>query len=299
MSGTHEAPPNLDNKFKIGLVLNTSFTVFEFIMGFASGSLALVSDAAHNLTDSLSLVIAFLATKVSKRSANIDKTYGYGRATILAALINAFILFALAFYIFYEAYKRLQKPEPVEGGIVMAVAFVGIIINGSIAFTFLKNREDLNTRAAFLSMAFDTLASVGAMIAGFIILTTGKTFVDPLISVVIGCMLIFSAWGVVKDGLHVLLDGVPEGVDVQEVKKTILETSGVKGIDDLHIWALSTTSAALSCHLVIKDCSLKESITLTDKVKEMLHERFKIDHATIETELTVGPHDKERTDEGI
>ena len=299
MSETHQVSSNLDNKFRIGLILNTSFTIFEFIMGFVSGSLALVSDASHNLTDSLSLVIAFLANKVSKRSATIDKTYGYGRATILAALINALILFALAFYIFYEAYQRILEPEPVEGGIVMVVAFVGIIINGSIAFIFLKNREDLNTRAAFLSMAFDTLASVGALLAGLIILLTGKTLVDPLISIIIGCMLIFSAWGVVRSALHTLLDGVPEGVDVQKVKQALIKTAGVKGVDDLHIWALSSTSAALSCHLVIVQCSLAESIEMTKKIKEMLHDKFNIDHATIEPELTEGPHDKERTDEGI
>ncbi len=299
MSGSHEPPTNLDNKFKIGLVLNTSFTIFEFIMGFVSGSLALVSDASHNLTDSLSLVIAFLANKVSRRSANIDKTYGYGRVTILAALINALILFALAFYIFYEAYQRILKPEPVEGGIVMIVAFVGTIINGAIAFTFFKNRDELNTRAAFLSMAFDTLASVGALLAGFIIVLTGKTFVDPFISILIGIMLVFSAWGVVKDGLHVLLDGVPEGIDTGKVKQAILNIPNVKDLDDLHIWAISSTSAALSCHLVIKECSLAESLRIKEEVKEMLSRQFHIDHATIEIELIEGPHHNERTDEGM
>lgn len=299
MSTAHENPENLDNKFKLGLFLNTGFTIFEFAMGFLSGSLALISDAAHNLTDSLSLVIAFFANKVSKRSANMDKTYGYGRATILAAIINSFILLALAAYIFFEAYKRIQKPEPVEGGVVMIVAFIGILINGTIAFTFLKNRDDLNTRAAFLNMAFDTLASVGALVAGLIILLTGKTFSDPLISVGIGIMLIFGAWGVVKSGLHVLLDGVPDNVDVKKVKEALLAVAGVKGLDDLHIWALSTTSAALSCHLVLKDCTLQESLVVKENVKQMLSEKFHIEHATIETELTEGPHHNERTDEGI
>ena len=299
MSGTHDAPENLDSKLKLSLVLNTSFTIFEFIVGFFSGSLALISDAAHNLTDSLALVIAFFASKVAKRSGNLDKTYGYGRVTIIAALFNATILVLLAGYIFFEAYQRFQNPEPVQGGLVMIVAFVGIIINGSIAFTFLKNREDLNTRAAFLNMAFDTIASIGALLAGLVILLTGKTIFDPLISVGIGIMLVFSAWGVVKDGLHVLLDGVPKNIDVQMVKEAISKAPGVKGLDDLHVWALSTQNAALSGHLVINDCTLTESVQLVSKIKEMLHEKFNISHVTLETELELGPHDKERTDEGV
>lgn len=299
MSGNHETPQNLDNKLKLGLVLNTGFTVFEFIIGFLSGSLALVSDAAHNLTDSMSLLVSFFATKIAKREANIDKTYGYGRATVLAALINALILLGLAVYIFIEAFKRFQEPQPVEGGLVMIVAFVGILINGSIAYLFFKNRGDLNIRSAFLNMAMDALASVGALIAGLIIVLTGKTFIDPIVSVIIGLMLLYSGWSVVKDALHVLLEGTPEGADVTKIKQAICSVPGVTGLDDLHVWALSTTSSALSCHLIIKDCTLKESLTVKENVKQMLSEKFHIEHATIETELIVGPHHNERTDEGM
>lgn len=299
MSGAHEATQNLDNRLKLGLILNTGFTVFEFFIGFLSGSLALISDAAHNLTDSMSLLVSFFATKIAKRGANIDKTYGYGRATVLAALINALILLGLAVFIFTEAYKRFQKPQPVEGGLVMIVAFVGIIINGGIAYLFFKSRGDLNIRSTFLNMAMDALASVGALVAGLIIVLTGKTFVDPFIGIIIGLMLVYSGWSVVKDALHVLLEGIPEGTDVTKIKKAIQAIPGVTGLDDLHVWALSTTSAALSCHLIIKDCTLKESITIKEKVKEMLSEKFHIEHATIETDLTEGPHHNERTDEGM
>lgn len=300
MSHTHsEDTENLDKNIKLGLVLNTGFTIFEFIIGFLSGSLALVSDAAHNLTDSLSLLITFAASKISRRKASTDKTYGYGRATILAAALNSIILIGLAFYIFYEAYQRLQHPEPVEGKLVMLVAFVGIVINTGIAWLFFKNKNDLNIRSAFLNMALDALASVGALIAGLVITLTGKTFIDPLISALIGCMLVYSGWSVIKDALHVLLDGVPEGIDAQTVKTAILETKGVKGIDDLHIWALSTKEAALSAHVVIEACSLEESIGLISMIKENLHGKFNINHSTLETELTTGPHGNERTDEGI
>jgi cobalt-zinc-cadmium efflux system protein len=299
MSGTHETPENLDKNMKIGLVMNTGFTIFEFILGFFAGSLALISDSAHNLTDSLSLLITFTATKIAKRQANDDKTYGYGRATILAALINSVMLLGLSVYIFYEAYQRILNPEPVEGKLVMIVAFVGILINGGIAYLFFKNKNDLNVRSAFLNMALDALASVGALIAGLIIFLTNKTIFDPIISIIIGLMLLYSGWSVIKDALHVLLDGVPEGIDVQKVKQAMLAIEGVKGLDDLHIWALSTKEAALSAHLIIKDCSLEESLKIKDQVKEMLHKKFDVDHATIETELTEGPHHNERTDEGM
>lgn len=171
MSEEHNVS-NLDTKLKLGLVLNTGFTVFEFIVGTLSGSLALVSDAAHNLTDSLSLVISFFANKIAKRPADLNRTYGYGRATIIGASLNASILLLLAIYIFYEAYQRIRQPEPVEGQLVMIVAFVGIVINSSVAALFLRDRNDLNIRSAFLSMAFDALASVGAQ--GYFILDRRK-----------------------------------------------------------------------------------------------------------------------------
>jgi len=301
MSGahSHKVPENLDSKLKLGLLLNTGFTVFEFALGFLSGSLALISDAAHNLTDSMSLAISYTANKIADRDGNVEKTYGYGRATILAALINTLILFGLAFYIFYEAYQRILYPEPVVGKLVAMVALVGIIINGSVAALFYKSRGDLNMKSAFLSMFFDMLASVGALIAGLIIMFTDLTIVDPLMSILIGLMLIMSAWGVGKEAIHILLDGVPEGIDVQKVKEAILNVSGVHALDDLHVWALSTRKAALSCHLVIQDCRLEEGVGLVSVVKKMLHDNFRIDHVTIETQLRKGPHDKERINEGM
>ena len=299
MSGQHETPPNLDNKLRLGFMLNSGFTILEFFVGIMSGSLALISDAAHNLTDSLSLLVSYLATKVARKQANQDKTYGYDRATVLAAVINSLILLALAAYIFSEAFKRFQDPQPVEGGLVMIVAFVGILINGSIAYLFFKSRGDLNVRSAFLNMALDALASVGALLAGLIILLTGNTLADPIISVIIGFMLLYSGWSVIKTALHLLFEGVPEGTDIPAIRNAVLAVRGVKGMDDMHVWALSTTSAAFSCHLIVEDSSLQESIELKDTVKTLLSEKFGIEHATIEIELTAGPHDNERTDEGL
>lgn len=290
MSGTHEAPTNLDNKLKLGLVLNTGFTIFEFAIGILSGSLALISDAGHNLTDSLSLLIAFFAQKIARRDANSDHSYGYGRATILAALFNGLILILLAGYIFYEALGRIMNPEPVEGSLVMVVAFVGILINGSIALLFRKDsKNDLNIRGAYINMFYDMLASVGAMLAGFLILVTKLTIFDSLISILIGLLLLKSSWGVIRSAMHVLLEGVPEGMDTEKVKEVIMKNSSVKNVDDLHIWAISSHDAALSCHVVIEDCSLEESTKIVSEIKQELKEKFHIEHATIETELTECP----------
>ncbi len=285
MSATHEIPPNLDAKLKLGLILNTGFTIFEFVIGILSGSLALISDAGHNLTDSLSLLIVFFATRISRKEANDAHSYGYGRATILAALINGLILVFLAIYIFYEAVRRMMYPEPVAGGLVMIIAFVGILINGSIALLFRKNQTDLNIRGAYISMFYDTLASVGALIAGFLILLTKQTIFDSLISILIGILLVKSSWEVIRDALHVLLEGVPEGLNSKKVQEAICSIPKIKHVDDLHIWAISSHYAALSCHVTVDNCNIEESTKLIKHIKEMLHEKFYIEHATIETEL--------------
>lgn len=289
MSQNH-ANTKLDNKLKLGLVLNSGFTVIEFVAGLLSGSLALVSDAGHNLTDSLSLVITFFAQKIARRDANIEHTYGYGRATILAAIINGLILFLLALYIFYEAYQRFLNPEPVNGGVIAVVALIGLAINLSVAFLFKNETHDLNIKSAYLNMLFDALASVGAFVAGILVLLTGMTIFDPFISILIGVMLIKSSWGVVREAIHVLLEGVPSGISMQSVKEIIMSVSPlIKNIDDLHIWSISSQHSALSCHIVIEECDLDKSLQIIKQIKEDLHQKFKIEHATIETELVACP----------
>lgn len=289
MSINHSTPANLGNKLKLGFFLNTGFTIFEFAVGIFSGSLALISDAGHNLTDSLSILIAFFAQKIASREANLDHSYGYGRATILAALLNGLILVLLAFYIFYEAWRRIMQPEVIQGNLVMAVAFVGILINGGIALLFRGSRADLNIKGAYINMFYDALASVGALLAGFLIVVTKLSLFDSLISILIGILLLKSSWSVVSEAIHVLLDGIPEGIDSAKVKTTILNMPKIKNVDDLHIWAISSHLSALSCHIVIEDCNLEESTRIVKQVKEKLSNMFNIEHATIETELTECP----------
>lgn len=292
MSKKPETKENLDNKLKISLILNTVFTVIEFIIGLAAGSLALIADSAHNFTDSLSLIISLVANKISRRQATLDKTYGYGRANILAALLNALILLGVGLYVFYEAIRRIQNPPAVEGNLVIIAATIGFIINGAIAASFLKNRNDLNIKSTLYNFATDAVAQLGTVIAGILILATGKRIIDPIISIFIGILLLYSAWEVVKDALDVLLEGVPKDIKTNDVKKTILSFPGVKGLDDLHIWAISSRYAALSCHIVIQKMTLEDSIKLIQQIKEQLAQKFHIEHATLETELKFGQHDR-------
>ncbi len=291
MSKDHSFNTGIDNKLKIGLLLNTGFTIFEFVVGIFSGSLALLSDAGHNLTDSLSLLIVFFAQKIAKREANLDHSYGYGRATILAAFVNGLILVLLALYIFYEAWGRIMQPEHVAGSLVVGVAFVGIVVNTSIALLFRKDQDSMHIKSAYINMFFDALASVGALLAGLLIILTKQTIFDSLISILIGILLLRSSWEVVRDAMHVLLEGVPSGIDAEKVKEIILSNSQIKHVDDLHIWAISSQYAALSCHVVIEDCDLEKSTQLVKEIKQELQSKCNIEHATIETELKECPSD--------
>ena len=275
-----------DNKLKIGLILNTGFTIFEFIIGVASGSLALISDSGHNLTDSLSILIAYFAQKIGKREANYSNSYGYGRATILAALFNGIIVVLLALFVFYEAFLKIIHPEPVAGILVMAVAFVGIIINGSIAFIYRKNTDDLNIRSVYVNIFHDVLASIGALIAGLLIVITKEPIFDSIISIVIGILLLKGSWEIINETLHILLEGVPEGMEPKKVIEAIKSISKITNVDDLHIWTISSKETALSCHIIVKDCDVATLVKVTDEIKKMLAERFNITHATIEPELT-------------
>ncbi len=275
----------LQYKFTIGIAINISFTLFEFIIGIASGSLALISDASHNLTDVISLLLSFFAHKMAQRKPTAANTYGYGRITILAALINSCILGMVAAYLFHESYHRFMQPQPIQSGTVMIIGLLGVIINGGVALTFAQYRHDVNIRSAFLNMLCDALASAGALAAGCISWLTHTTLVDPLASIAIGCMLAHNAWYLTKDAFHLLLDGVPASLTIDQVKDHITRIPLVKAVEDLHIWALSSQHIALSCHIIINTDSLDQSMTLIDTIKQDLHRTFTITHATLELKL--------------
>lgn len=274
------------------MVVNTGFALLEIGIGFVSGSLALVSDATHNLTDSLSILIAYIGQKIARRPATEDHTFGYGKVTILTALINSLLLIGIAGFIFYEAYQKIRRPEPVAGTTIMLVASVGILVNGGVAALFVKNRSDLNMRGVFLNMAFDTLVSVGAVAAGLVIYLTGKTIADPIISLGIGAMLVYGSVQIVNQAVHILLEGVPEHLKSKEIISAICAIPNVISVDNFHLWHIASQKPALSCHLVVTPAGLTDHIQLIEEVKLMLLKQFQIDHATIEIGLSPTPEHK-------
>ena len=282
MSHNHD---NNDGSIKFGLVLNTGFTIVEFIFGILTGSLALIADAAHNLTDTFTLSVSFIANRLARREANDSKTFGYGRATILAALLNASVMLAVAAFIVIEAIQRLGNPHPVEGGVVAVVAFVGILVNGSIAIVLSKNRKDLNMRSAFVDMAFDALSSLGAVIAGLIIWLTGITWVDSAVGLVIAALLVYNTLKILREAVQILLEGTPKDLDIAAITQAITDTDKVLSVDDMHVWAIRSGYNALSCHIAIDETDLKDSRSIVEVVKAKLRKDYDIQHATIEVEL--------------
>lgn len=282
MSHNHD---NNDGSIKFGLVLNTGFTIVEFIFGILTGSLALIADAAHNLTDTFTLSVSFIANRLARREANESKTFGYGRATILAALLNASVMLAVAAFIVIEAIQRLGNPHPVEGGVVAVVAFIGILVNGSIAIVLSKNRKDLNMRSAFIDMAFDALSSLGAVVAGLIIWLTGITWVDSAVGLVIAALLVYNTLKILREAVQILLEGTPKDLDISAVTQAITDTDKVLSVDDMHVWAIRSGYNALSCHIAIDEADLKDSRNIVEVVKAKLRNDYDIQHATIEVEL--------------
>lgn len=281
MSAHHDNEGSL----KFGLALNSIFTIVEFGFGIFTGSLALIADATHNLTDTFTLTISFLANRLARRKADESKTFGYGRATILAALLNASIMLAVAGFITFEAIQRLQHPVPISGGIVALVALVGIAVNGSIAIVLSRDRQDLNMRSAFIDMSIDALASLATVVSGLIIMATGITYIDSIVGFGIAALLLYNILGILREAVQVLLEGTPKNVDIAAITTAIQKTRKVIAVDDLHIWAIRSNYNALSCHVVMDQQDLMHSHTVVEAIKANLRENFRIQHATIEVEL--------------
>lgn len=284
MAHSHETKNN-DGGIKFGLVLNSLFTVVEFGFGIATGSLALIADASHNLTDTFTLTVSFIANRLAKREANDSKTFGYGRATILAALLNSSVMLAVAGFIVFEAIQRIQHPVAVEGGVVAIVAAFGIAVNGSIALVLSKHRKDLNMRSAFVDMAFDALSSLGAMVAGLVIWLTGITWIDSAVGLVIAALLVYNTLKILREAVQILLEGTPKDLDITAITQAITDTDKVLSVDDMHVWAIRSGYNALSCHIAIDETELKESRNIVEVVKAKLRKDYDIQHATIEVEL--------------
>ena len=274
---------SLNKAFIIGIVLNLAFVVIEFAAGFWFDSLALLSDAGHNLSDVVSLVLALLAFRPAKVKANERYTYGYKKSTILVSLLNAVILLVAVGAIVIESIHKLNNPAVVPGGAIAWVAGVGVLINAFTAFLFMKDKEkDLNVKGAYLHMAADALVSVGVLVAGIVISRTGWYIIDPIIGLIVAVVILISTWNLLHDSLRLTLDGVPTSIDSQKVVKAIRALPGVDDVHHIHIWAISTTENALTAHIVLKQPEGMQ------EVKHLIRHRledFGIGHATLEFEV--------------
>ena len=286
---SHENKRNIDRAFLIGITLNALFVLIEVIAGFYINSLSLLSDAGHNLADVASLALSIIAFRLLKVKPNKKYTYGYRKTTILVALLNAVVLLVSIGAISFEAFHRLFKPEPLPGGVIAAVAGIGIIINGFTALMFLKDKEnDINIKSAYLHLMSDAVVSLGLVAGGIIIFYTKLYWVDPLLSIAIAIVILFGTWKLLRESLRLTLDGVPRGINMKDVADCASKVSGIEEIHHIHVWALSTTENALTAHLVLaNEIDIKEESAIKDKLKHEL-EHLNISHVTLETERKDG-----------
>ncbi|MGA2268176.1 MAG: cation diffusion facilitator family transporter [Bryobacteraceae bacterium] len=261
------------------------FVAIEVFAGFEAHSLALLSDAGHNLTDALALLLAWFGFYLEAKPANEIKTYGYHRAGVLSALVNALTLLALSLWIFYESAFRLRHPRTVHEGIMMAVAALGLVLNGGIVWALRSaRRQDLNVRGAFVHMLGDALGSLAIMAGAIVIRYTGWEQVDPALSILIGILIVWTAWDIIREGLNILLEGLPRGIHLQDVASAMRATQGVLDVHDLHIWSLGSSTHALSCHVLIEDVPPSASDAILQRLNAMLADRFHISHTTVQFE---------------
>ena len=284
MSENHTSlPEDYNRAFALGLVLNVTFVIAEAVFGILSDSLALLADAGHNLSDVLGLIMAWAASYMARRPPTYRHTYGWRKSSILAALFNALILLLAVGAVGWESVRRLGNPTPVEGKTIIWVAAVGVVINTATALLFISGRKrDLNIRGAFLHMAADAGVSAGVVLSGVTIVLTGWLWLDPVISLAIVLVILVGTWGLLRDSFNLTMDAVPAHIDPAEVRGYLESLPGVSEVHDLHIWALSTSEAALTAHLVKQ--TMEDDDELMAHVVEELHKRYDISHITIQWE---------------
>lgn len=281
-SHAQEHPPATFNRaFAIGIALNLAFVAIEAWFGWKVNSLALLADAGHNLSDVAGLVLAWGGALAGKLRPDARHTYGWQRASILAAFINALLLLVAMGSLVWEAVHRLAAPEPMQGLTIMAVAGVGIVVNTATALLFMRGRsKDLNIRGAFLHMAADALVSAGVMVAGGLALWLGWDWIDPVMSLIIALVVVLLTWSLFRQSLHLLFDGVPDSIDLNAVRTNLLTLPGVQRVHDLHVWATGTSQIAMTAHLVVPSGYPDDSFFRD--ATEQLHDQFDIDHVTLQ-----------------
>lgn len=272
---------------RVSLGVTAAYIVLLVIAGIKAHSLALLSEAGHNLTDFVALLLSLLAVYLQSRPPSATHTYGYHRAGVLAALVNAGSLIIISFLIFYEGVKRIQQPQPVHAGTMMWVAATGVIMNGAIALMLYRTDRDVNIRSALLHEIGDTLSTAAVIGGGWAILATGQDWVDPALSLAIGALILWSSFGIMRETLNILLEGTPRGMKLDRVEAAIRQIDGVNDVHDLHVWSIGSETSALSCHISIADIPPSVSERILRDVKDRLHQDFSINHTTIQFEHAV------------
>lgn len=274
------------NRLKVAAGVTGLFVVVEFVVGWSANSLALMSDAGHNLADVAALVLSAWAFAMARRSPDPQRTFGYHRVGVLAALANAMTLILLAGYIFFEGAQRLVHPEHVSTLPMIVVAVVAVVLNAAIALGLHHGTADVNVRAAFIHMVGDAASSAGVILAGIGIWLTGSTLWDPLVSLLIGAFIIWSSWSIIRETVNILLESTPQGVDLDALARDVAAVPGVANIHDLHVWSLSSNVRALAAHIALENtatASAEEIQVILTSVRHILRERYHIDHTTLET----------------
>lgn len=272
-------------RLALSLSLTAAFVIVEIFAGIFSNSLALLTDAAHNFTDVVALGLSWYALRIAAKPANAGKTFGYHRVGILVALVNSTTLILIAFGIFYEAWKRLLTPPVVDSGILIGVGAVAFLVNAGTAWLVHKGSEhDLNLRSTFLHLMGDVLSTLGAVAAGIIIAFTAWNWLDPFVSILIGGFILYNAWKVLRQTIHILLESTPEHIDMPTMVSEIRKVDGVRDVHDLHVWSISESLRMLSAHVVIDNVSIGEGVSIQQNINELLTHGYNIQHATLQLE---------------
>ncbi len=272
-------------RMALALVITLIFVIIEAGAGIIANSLALLTDAAHNLTDVIALALSWYAVRLTLRPAHSGRTYGYHRAGILIALFNSTTLVIIALGIFYEAYQRLLNPPEVQGGLMTVVAALAFVVNlGTALLVKPGSDHDLNQRSAFIHLAGDAISTLGALVAGVLIMLTGWTILDPLVSVLIGLLIVWNAWLIIRESVEILLEGTPRDIDMEEMVKDITSIDGVRGVHDLHVWSITQNMRALSAHVLVDDEQISVGAGIQRQINEVLKQQYNVAHATLQLE---------------
>lgn len=272
---------------RVSLGVTAGYIVLLVIAGIRAHSLALLSEAGHNLTDFVALLLSLVAVYLQSRPPSATHTYGYHRAGVLAALVNAATLVIISFLIFYEGVKRILQPQPVHAGTMMWVAAAGVVMNGAIALMLVRTNRDVNIRSALLHEIGDTISTAAVIGGGWAILATGQSWIDPALSFGIGALILWSSFGIMRETLNILLEGTPRGMKLDRLEAMIRQIDGVNDVHDLHVWSIGSETSALSCHISIADIPPSVSERILKDVKERLHHDFSISHTTIQFEHAI------------